>query len=137
MAYLKWEGLDEVYREMQRAGETTGETAQRMLEAGSQECVKAWKTAIGMYGHARGESKRATGAMQDSVGVKFVTKQGKRCAEIYPLGKDSKGVRNAEKAFILHYGRSNMKGDHFVDEADRIAEENAVPVMQEIWDQSK
>lgn len=138
MAYLKWKGLDEVYREMQRAGETAGETAQKMLEAGGQACVKAWKIAIGMAGHAgRGISGRATGDMAESVGIRFVKKKGMRCAEIYPLGKDRHGVRNAEKAFILHYGRSNMKGDRFVDEADRLAEEEAVPVMQEIWNNSR
>ena len=138
MAYLTWKGLDEVYREMQRAGETVGDTAQRMIEAGGQECIKAWKTAIGMYGHGEpGESGRSTGEMQRAVGMKFVKKDGKRCAEIYPLGKNSRGVRYAEIAFILHYGRSNMKGDHFVDEAERISEDNAVPVMQEIWEKSK
>ena len=138
MAYLKWQGLDEVFKEMQRAGETTGEIAEKMLEAGGKECVKAWKIAIGMHGHSgKGISGRATGEMADSVGIKFVKKNGKRCAEIYPLGKDSHGVRNAEKAFILHYGRSNMKGDHFVDDANEIAEAEAVPVMVEIWENSK
>ena len=131
MAYLKWAGLDEVYREMQQAGATAGETAQRMIEAGGQECVKAWKLAIGMHGYVK------TGAMQQSVGIKFVNKNGRRCAEIYPMGKDSRGIRNAEKAFILHYGRSNLPGDHFVDEAEQIAEAEAIPVMTEIWNQSK
>lgn len=131
MAYLKWAGLDEVYREMQQAGATAGETAQRMIEAGGQECVKAWKLAIGMHGHVK------TGAMQQSVDIKFINKNGRRCAEIYPMGKDSRGIRNAEKAFILHYGRSNLPGDHFVDEAEQIAEAEAIPVMTEIWNQSK
>ena len=138
MAYLKWAGLDDVYKEMQRAEETTGEIAEKMLEAGGKECVKAWKIAIGMHGHSgKGISGRATGEMADSVGIKFVKKNGKRCAEIYPLGKDSRGVRNAEKAFILHYGRSNMQGDHFVDDANEIAEAEAVPAMVEIWENSK
>ena len=30
-----------------------------------------------------------------------------------------------------------MKGDHYVDEADRISEENAVPAMIEVWENSK
>lgn len=138
MATLKWSGLDDLYKEMQRAGETAGEAAQKMLEAGGQECIKAWQTAIGMYGHGEpGESGRATGEMMRSVGIKFRTKNGMRSAEIYPLGKDRHGVRNAEKAFILHYGSSTIKGDHFVDEAERIAEDEAIPVMQEIWNNYK
>lgn len=138
MATMKWTGLDDVFKEMQQAEETVGEIADKMLEAGGQECVKAWREAIRSHGHSgRGISGRATGEMMEAVGVKFVKKQGKRCAEIYPLGKDSNGVRNAEKAFILHYGRSNMKGDHFVDDAEKIAEAEAIPVMVEIWENSK
>ena len=137
-SYLKWSGLDDVYKEMQRAEATTGEVAQKMIEVGGQECVKAWKIAIGMHGHSgKGISGRATGEMMNAVGIKFVKKQGKRCAEIYPRGKNKRGVRYAEIAFILHYGRSNMKGDRFVDDAERIAEEEAVPAMIDIWNQSK
>ena len=138
MGKLTWSGLDETYREMARAEEQCGEIAQEMLRVGGEKCVEAWRIAIGAYGHSPpGESERATGEMGKSVGVKFKKKDGKRVAEIYPLGKDSHGVRNAEKAFVLHYGRSNMKGDHFVDEADRISEENAVPAMIEVWENSK
>ena len=138
MGKLTWSGLDETFKEMARAGEQCGEIAQQMLEAGGQKCVEAWKQAIQAAGHGgKGKSGRATGEMEKSVGVKFKKKDGKRVAEIYPLGKDSHGVRNAEKAFILHYGRSNMKGDHFVDEADRLSEENAVPAMIEIWENAK
>lgn len=138
MGKLTWSGLDETYREMARAGETVGEIAQEMLRVGGEKCVEAWRSAIGSHGHRPpGESGRATGEMERSVGVKFKKKDGKRVAEIYPLGKDSHGVRNAEKAFVLHYGRSNMKGDHFVDEADRLSEENAVPAMIEVWENAK
>lgn len=138
MAKLGWSGLDETYKEMQQAGELVGEIAQEMLRVGGEKCVEAWRIAMGMYGHRPpGESGRATGEMEKSVGVKYKEKDGKRVAEVYPLGKDSHGVRNAEKAFILHYGRSNMKGDHFVDEADRLSEENAVPAMIEIWENAK
>ena len=138
MANLSWQGLDEVLQEMQRAEETTGEIAEKMLKAGGEKCVEAWRTAIESHGHGgEGISGRATGEMMKSVGIKFVKKDGIRKAEIYPLGKDKRGVRNAEKAFILHYGRSNMKGDHFVDDAEKIAEEEAIPAMVEIWENSK
>ena len=136
--YLTWSGLDDVYKEMQRAGETVGETAQKMIEVGGQECVKAWKIAIGLHGHSgKGKSGRATGEMINAVGVKFITKKGKRKAEVYPLGKNKHGVRYGAIAFYLHYGRSNMDGDRFVDDAERIADEEAVPAMIDIWNQSK
>lgn len=131
MATLNWQGLDELYAEMSRAGKQAGEVAQQMIQAGADEVVKAWKTAIGLHGHVK------TGDMQKSVGFKIKRKNGMRVAEIYPLGKDRHGVRNAEKAFILHYGRSNLRGSRFVDEAERIAEAEAIPVMREIWDKAK
>ena len=131
MATLNWQGLDELYDEISRAGEQAGEVAQQMIQAGANEVVKAWKTAISQHGHVK------TGDMQKSVGFKIKQKNGMRFAEIYPQGKDRHGVRNAEKAFILHYGRSNLRGSRFVDEAERIAEAEAIPVMQEIWDKAK
>lgn len=139
MANLKWAGLDETYREMQAAGQQAGETAQRMIEAGAQECVSAWKNAISSYGHAPpGISGRATGDMVNAVGVKYKkSKSGGRAAEIYPLGKDRHGKRLGEIAFVLHYGTSKHPGDRFVDEAQEVAEINATAVMQEIWEQSK
>lgn len=138
MANLKWSGLDETYREMQLAGQQAGETAQRMIEAGAQECVKAWKDAISMHGHAPpGKSRRATGDLLNAVGVKYKNKGGVRTAEIYPLGKDRHGKRLAEIAFVLHYGTSKTSGDHFVDDAQDMAEISATAVMKEIWEQSK
>ncbi|NLW24754.1 MAG: hypothetical protein GXY91_05875, partial [Clostridia bacterium] len=41
--------------------------------------------------------------------------------DIYPQGKDRKGVRNAEKAFVLHYGTSKLPASHWVDDADEMA----------------
>lgn len=139
MANLKWAGLDETYREMQAAGQQAGETAQRMIEAGAKECVTAWKTAIGMHGHAPpGISRRATGDMLNAVGVKFKkSRSGGRSAEVYPLGKDRHGKRLGEIAFVLHYGTSKHPGDHFVDDANEMAEIQATAVMKEIWEQSK
>jgi hypothetical protein len=74
-----------------------------------------------------------------------------RSIDIYPQGKDRKGVRNAEKASILHYGsqsktsvakRSKKKkypgpgipATKWVDTADRISEEQAIPAMVKVWD---
>ena len=76
-----------------------------------------------------------------------------RMIDIYPQGKDKKGkgVRNAEKAFILHYGASSrvaknevkikekypgngIPATHWVDDADKIAEPEVERVFTEIFD---
>ena len=108
MATLNWQGLDELYAEMSRAGERAGEIAQQMIRARANEVLNAWKIAIGMHGHVK------TGDMMKSVDFKTKRQNGMRVAEIYPMGEDRHGVRNAEKAFILHYGRSNLRGSHIV-----------------------
>jgi len=125
---LSFEGLDEVYREMTRAGESVGPTADRMAEAGAEEVVKGWQEAIQEAGLIR------TGAMLRSVRAGKV-KDGR--TDIYPQGKDAKGTRNAEKAFILHYGTSRKRGTRFVDRAEEIAEPRAVEAMTRIWEESK
>lgn len=42
----------------------------------------------------------------------------------------------AEVAFVLHYGTSKMKGDHFVDQAEAKAEEAVQAVMEQIWNRN-
>jgi len=54
--------------------------------------------------------------------------------EIYPLGEDAKGVRNAEKAFILHYGWKSRQGDHFIEEIMDESVEPAVSAMEAVMD---
>jgi hypothetical protein len=58
--------------------------------------------------------------------------------DIYPQGTDRHGVRNAEKAFILHYGISDQKrhpATHWVDDADRYSEDYAEPAMVQVWEE--
>ena len=54
--------------------------------------------------------------------------------EVYPQGVDRKGIRNAEKAFVNHYGASSRKATHFVDDAESEAEAPAVEAMANAWD---
>jgi hypothetical protein len=56
------------------------------------------------------------------------TEKGKRVERKKP-------IRNAEIAFINHYGTSSHRATHFVDTADEMAEEPVARVMNEIWDE--
>lgn len=62
---------------------------------------------------------KSTGQLVESVSANV--KKG--YADIYPKGEDSKGVRNAEKAFILNYGRKNMLARNFIENIDKNLEE--------------
>ena len=130
MARFRTEGLDDIIDDMAAMGESTGELADEMLFAGAEEIKKAWKAAIRKHKHID------TGAMLDSVDYSRKVKQigDIKSVDIYPQGKDKKGVKNAEKAFILHYGTSKRPGTHFVDDADDIAAPMVENRLRNIFD---
>ena len=132
MALFNGEGFDELLADLKKNGDLIDDAAPEMLQAGAAVVADAWRDAIKTH------DLIDTGDMLDSVGpTDAINTSTEKKIAVYPQGRDRKGIRNAEKAFILHYGRSNMKGDHFVDEADRLSEENAVPAMIEVWENSK
>ncbi|MBP3647240.1 MAG: hypothetical protein J6K55_12560 [Clostridia bacterium] len=130
MARLEFEGLDKAIQQMDRMGHTTGPVADQMLQAGAAPMKKAWQDAITRYGHVD------TGSMKRSVGYEKKSKNGhaSKSLDVYPRGKDRKGVRNAEKAFVLHYGRKNMSGTHFVDAAEAEGKPESEAAMLAVWD---
>lgn len=130
MARFHTEGLDDIIDDMTAMGQSTGELADEMLFAGAEEVKKAWKTSIKKYKHIDKSD------MLNSVNYSKKIKQigDIKSVDIYPQGKDRKGVKNAEKAFILHYGKSNMDGTHFVDDADDIAAPMVENRLRNIFD---
>lgn len=134
MARFDTAGLDELLSDMKRHGELLGETADKMLMAGAEEVKAAWESAIELEGLVD------TGDMLRSVGYarKPRTAGDIRIIDIYPQGKDRKGMRNAEKAFVNHYGTSGEKGvkaTHFVDIADELSSEGVMEAYERIWDE--
>lgn len=117
MARFRTDGLDELIADMDAMGQSTGDLADDMLMAGAEEIKVAWKKSALMHGH------RDTGDMIASIGYPRGPKRigDIKAIDIYPVGRDRKGVREAEKAFILHYGTTKIKGSHWVDDADDMA----------------
>ena len=128
MASIDTVGLDELVNQMRRLGQDVGPVADEMLNTAAGIIRDQWKATAKRYGHVD------TGAMVDS--VDFPVKGNARALyrDIYPQGTDEKGVRNAEKAFILHYGKHNMPGTYWVDDAEDKAGPEAIAACQEIWD---
>lgn len=132
MAKMIIDGLDETVEQMARMGQLTGHVADEMLLAGADEMKIAWQNAITMYDHID------TGDMKRKVGYNKMPKsvmESKKLLEIYPQGKDKQGTRNAEKAFVLHYGKSREDGSHFVTKAETDGEPKAAAAMEARWDQ--
>jgi Bacteriophage protein of unknown function (DUF646). len=129
MAQLTSTGLDQLMAEMSREVTRMEEKATEMLGEGGKVVVKAWQDVIEERGHVKtGEMKRSVRASAVKSG------QDAHYTDIYPHGKDKKGVRNAEKAFILHYGTSKKRGDHWVDEAEDRAGDAAEAAMRAVWE---
>ena len=122
---------DDVFKDITKSLEELGEDAGKklrseMLDTGAKIMVEEWKGAIKRHKHID------TGEMRDSVAPRG--SKAKSIREIYPQGTDKKGVRNAEKAFVNHYGTSSRKATHFVDDAEAEAEAPAVEAMANAWD---
>lgn len=131
MARFSTTGLDELIADMRRLGEESGQLADEMLAAMAAEVQAAWKEA------AEEAGLRATGDMINSIGFKRKpqTVNESKFIDVYPLGKDSKGVRNAEKAFIQHYGTSRISSTYFVDRADDLSGPTVQHVAEAKWDE--
>jgi hypothetical protein len=99
-------------------------------EAPAEAVKQAWRRSAEEHKH------RDYGDMIESIGYprQPQTIGDALTIDIYPQGRDRKGVRNAEKAFVLHYGTSKLPASHWVDTADAYSEQTAVPAMEEIWD---
>jgi len=151
MARFDTTGLDELLADMKRLGELSGDTADKMLMAGAEAVKEEWRKS------AEKHRLRDTGDMIESIGFPRQPKTagGIRTIDIYPQGKDRKGVRNAEKAFILNYGTQGTNSDnarrkrgkvdkrkgagipatHWVDDADKASGEPVMEAMGKIWDE--
>ena len=118
---------DDVFKDITKSLEELGEDAGKklrseMLDTGAKIMVEEWKGAIKRHKHID------TGEMRDSVAPRG--SKAKSIREIYLQGTDKKGVRNAEKAYIAHYGKSGQIGTRFVDEAEENGEARCAKAMQ-------
>lgn len=131
MARMDTTGLDELIRDMQRLGESSGPMAEAMVDAASVEIKNAWRESAERYG------LRDTGAMIESIGSPGGTKRlgDTLYRDIYPQGRDGKGVRNAEKAFIHNYGTSSIRPTYWVDDAEAKAAPRVEAKLTDMWDE--
>lgn len=133
MARFESDGIDALISEMNREGALVGKAADAVLLAGAEGVKRAWQEAAEKHG------LRDTGDMIKSIGYSRSVKSvgDWKQVDIFPQGSDRKGVRNAEKAFVLHYGTSKIPATHWVDDADALSEQYALPLMQAAWDSNK
>ena len=133
MAQFSTDGIDSIAEEMAWMGEAAGETADQMLLAGAEEVKRAWQETAEAHGY------HDSGDMIESIKADKAPKSdadGVRKIDVYPRGQDhkKKPVRNAEKAYLLHYGTSRIRGSHWIEEAEQKALPTEQQVFGDIWD---
>lgn len=137
MARLTVTGIDELEARLKKLEQGLRGVAEvKMLKAGAAVLEDAWRGEIR-------EKHRLTGAMEGGVSMTDVT-SGNNGLEIsvYPMGTDSHRITNAQKAYILHYGRNPtkkgtkaIKGDRFVTAAEKKAKPAVFAAMQAALDE--
>lgn len=133
MAKFSVSGIDGLAADLQRLGQLDNEElVSDMLDAGAEVVVDEWKKGIRSTVKANG---RSTGEMEQSVSASMHIKKVNDISTKYisPSGRDNKGVRNEEKAFILHYGKSGQAPTRFVDAVEESAEDKAVSAMEDVF----
>ncbi len=132
MASFSVSGFEDLAKTLKNIGEMdNGELKEKMLEAGANETREVWQEEITARGYIR------TGEMLKKVkSTKTKSQDSSSYREVYPQGTVTRGgkkkikTRNAEKAYILHYGTKKIKGSRFVDDIERKASTRVHDVMQ-------
>lgn len=99
MAKMTIDGMDELVGTLDRVESGMKRTGiRRIVEAGAQTAIDEMRTEIANH-HVR------HGNMRDSTGMaEYHETMDGGSANVYPQGTDSRGVRNALKAYVINYG---------------------------------
>lgn len=130
MATVRVNGFELLEGQLERIGRPM---IKQIVEAGSAAAARRMQERTESAGHGSpGRSRRATGDMLASIGRnEYREWLGGGAQDVYPLGEDRRGTRNATKAYVLNYGRGRrLRGDKFITGDDR-AEEIVTQAMQE------
>lgn len=134
MAKFNVAGLDDVQDALLRQEAATVAAIPEMLKAGGEVIKSAFQEETGKLN----STGRSTGALAASIKVSAIKERdGAKYVEIAPSGTDRRGVRNAEKGFVLNYGRSNMPARPWFTAANEKAQDEAVTEMRRVWEEKQ
>lgn len=147
MARFDTTGIAPIIKQMEALKLTESDVADDMLMAAAGTVADAWREV------AQQLNLKDDGDMIQSIGFphKPKTVDAVRMIDIYPQGVDRRGIRNAEKAFILNYGTSHTRRYRYkrkhkkypgpgipalgwVDKADDLAAEPVQDIMETVFD---
>ena len=124
VARINTVGFDSLPLALQKVVNALPEVAEEMIDAACDVLEPVMKRTATEY------NIQDTGITIRSIGRGKLGKRksdGSLYKDIYPQGKDEKGVRNAQKAFIAEYGKKGVKPRPFM----RVAREECAEQMEE------
>lgn len=133
MAKLSVNGLDDLMLSLKEIASIPDDVAADMLGA-EAEIVEQYQLGSAST-MLRGPY--STGQTAASIGRTEVKKKagGIRQMYVYPQGKNDKGVRNAEVAYINEYGKRGQPARPFIAVANEAAATPAVEAAAQIYDE--
>ena len=126
MARCEYDGIERIDGVLTRLSR---EAIREVVMAGAAACVEETKKNVQQYRHV------VTGSMLEGVAPgKYHEDYGSGWVEVYPQGTDSRGISNAEKAFVINYGYGKRKtartGDKFITGQTKTMEDIVARAMQ-------
>ncbi len=129
MASFDFSGIEELMAGLHEISALSDDTVEQLLLAEAAVVEKAQKqTGLAMGVHR-------TGVTLDSIshGKLKKTANGGRALYVYPRGVNSKGIRNAEVAFINEFGKTNQKARPFIKTANETCADEAVDAAAKVY----
>ena len=135
MANFSTRGLEEVERQLLLRSENAVKAVPLMIDAGVTVIIRAQQAEAAKLTI----SGRSKGALVRSIKATPLKKDGSRqWRYVYPQGTDRshtrKGVPNAEKGFVLEYGRTNMPATQWMSTANDHAFDDVIDAEFEVWE---
>ena len=135
MARFNTEGIEEIAEQFMLGGAKASKAVPLMIDAGAEVLIKA-QTQEASTLNISGRSK---GALMQSIKAtsKKSTATGMYC-DIYPHGVDKthtrKGVRNADKAFVLEFGFRGYDANPWMSRAFEKSESAILTAQDKVWE---
>ena len=129
MAKFELTGLGDIEKMLLNRETTVTAAVPDMIQAGADELIKAEQEEIERL------KLVDTGDMKKSVkATKIRNTDSGGFVEVYPQGKDRKGVSNATKAFVAQYGKSGMSARPWLTAARAKSGEKVSAAIRKVWD---
>ena len=133
MAKFNVVGFEEVEKKLLQRAKAAEEAVPEMLKAGAAVLVKAQQDEI-----ERMEIVDFRDMKNSVKATKIKGNEAERYIEVYPHGKDRKGISNATKGFIAQYGRLNdLPARPWMTSANKKCADEVHAAMLKVWEEKQ